>query len=443
MTRIRDLPHKSVLGLAWPMILSNISVPLLGIVDTAILGHLPSPMYLSAVALGASLLSMLFWSFGFLRMGTTSLTAQAHGSKDSDRTYEVLMHSLALAGLVGGLLLLLRAPIINSAITLMDPSADTAHLAGEYGRIRLLSAPLVLCNVVILGWFIGRQNTRVPLMLLVTTNLINLLLDMVFIWGFELNSRGAALATVCADCCAFVIGMLCIARSHPRWYQQLLAHLPLRWRQIKPLLIINQHLFIRTLCLLLGLSFFNAQGAQMGDTILAANAIIFQLLMLCSYGLDGIAHASEALIGHSTGAKQYQRTRDTLVTTGIWSLTIAAIMSLFFALAQPVLITFFTDIASVQQALQQVFPWIIALPLISVWGYWLDGVFIGLGDSKAMLNTMLLAVFVVFFPVWFITQPWGNHGLWLAFSLLNLARGIGLAWSLAMRTKNPSNGVSI
>ncbi len=425
------------------MILSNVSVPLLGIVDTAILGHLPSPMYLSAVALGASLLSMLFWSFGFLRMGTTSLTAQAHGRQNSESTYEVLMHSLALAALLGGLLLLLRTPIIDTAIVLMDPSIDTARLAGEYGQIRLLSAPLVLCNVVILGWFIGRQNTRVPLMLLVSTNLINLLLDMVFIWGFELNSRGAALATVCADCCAFIIGMLCVARSHPRWCQQLIAHLPLRWQKIKPLLIINQHLFIRTLCLLLGLSFFNAQGAQMGDAILAANAIIFQLLMLCSYGLDGIAHASEALIGHSTGAKQHQKTRNTLITTGIWSLTIAAIMSVLFATTQSALIGFFTDIVSVQQSLQQIFPWIIALPLISVWGYWLDGVFIGLGDSKTMLNTMLIAVFLVFFPAWFITQSWGNHGLWLAFSLLNLTRGIGLGWSLASRTKNLSNGASI
>jgi len=425
------------------MILSNVSVPLLGIVDTAILGHLPSPMYLSAVALGASLLSMLFWSFGFLRMGTTSLTAQAHGRQNSESTYEVLMHSLALAALLGGLLLLLRTPIIDTAIVLMDPSIDTARLAGEYGQIRLLSAPLVLCNVVILGWFIGRQNTRVPLMLLVSTNLINLLLDMVFIWGFELNSRGAALATVCADCCAFIIGMLCVARSHPRWCQQLIAHLPLRWQKIKPLLIINQHLFIRTLCLLLGLSFFNAQGAQMGDAILAANAIIFQLLMLCSYGLDGIAHASEALIGHSTGAKQHQKTRNTLITTGIWSLAIAAIMSVLFATTQSALIGFFTDIVSVQQSLQQIFPWIIALPLISVWGYWLDGVFIGLGDSKTMLNTMLIAVFLVFFPAWFITQSWGNHGLWMAFSLLNLTRGIGLGWSLASRTKNLSNGASI
>ncbi len=443
MTKIRDLPHKSVLGLAWPMILSNISVPLLGIVDTAILGHLPSPMYLSAVALGASLLSMIFWSFGFLRMGTTSLTAQAHGRQDNHATYEVLMHSLVLAALLGSLLLALRSPIINSAIMLMDPSADTARLAGEYGQIRLLSAPLVLCNVVILGWFIGRQNTRVPLMLLVSTNLINLLLDMVFIWGLGLNSRGAALATVCADSCAFIIGMLCIARSHPRWRQQMITHIIPRWQKIKPLLIINQHLFIRTLCLLLGLSFFNAQGAQMGDTILAANAIIFQLLMLCSYGLDGIAHASEALIGHSTGAKHHQRTRNTLITTGIWSLTIAAIMSLFFATAESALIGFFTDIVSVQQSLESFFPWIIALPLISVWGYWLDGVFIGLGDSKAMLNTMLIAVFGVFFPVWFMTQHWGNHGLWLAFSLLNLARGVGLGWALQRLTKNSSNSVSI
>lgn len=427
MTNLRQLPHKSVLGLAWPMILSNISVPLLGIVDTAILGHLPSPVYLSAVALGASLLSMIFWSFGFLRMGTTSLTAQAFGQKNHEEVETLLVRSLQLALAVGVLLALFRTPIINFAITLMQPSDITFELANRYGQIRMLSAPLVLANVVILGWFIGRQNTRVPLVLLVATNLANLILDVVFIWGLKLNSDGAALATVCADSIGFMLGLFFVTRSLPNWKLGLGRHLRLRWTAFKPLLLINQHLFVRTLCLLTSLIFFNAQGAQMGDITLASNAIIFQLLMICSYGLDGIAHASEALIGNSVGAKQAQKTRQYIITTGIWSLVIATAMTVVFGVSKHWLIPLFTNIAAIEETLNIYYSWIIALPLICVWGYWLDGVFIGAGETKTMQKTMLFSVALVFFPVWFVTQKYGNHGLWLAFSLFSLSRGASLA----------------
>jgi MATE family, multidrug efflux pump len=427
MTSVRQLPHKSVLGLAWPMILSNVSVPLLGIVDTAILGHLPSPSYLSAVALGAALLSMIYWSFGFLRMGTTSLTAQAFGQKDSDEVDKLLVHSLQLALLIGVCLTLFREPLIHFAITMMDPSAITSELASRYGQIRLISAPLVLSNIVILGWFIGRQNTRIPLFLLVVTNLINLLLDIVFIWGLGLNSDGAALATICADGVGFSLGLYFIAHAQPQWKASLKRHFSVQWQAFKPLLLINQHLFVRTLCLLTTLIFFNAQGAQMGDIILAGNAIIFQLLMICSYGLDGIAHASEALIGHSVGAKKKQQTQQYIVTTGIWSVSISVFMGLAFAASEHWLIPLFTDIKSIETMLAHYYPWIIALPIICVWGYWLDGVFIGAGESKIMQQTMIFSVLMIFFPVWYFSQSLGNHGLWLAFSLFSLARGISLA----------------
>ena len=443
MTSLRQLPHKSVLGLAWPMILSNLSVPLLGIVDTAILGHLPSPSYLSAVALGAGLLSMIYWSFGFLRMGTTSLTAQAFGRKDSDAVDKLLVLSLQLALLIGALLALFREPLINVAIKLMDPSEVTSVLASRYGQIRLLSAPLALANIVILGWFIGRQNTRLPLLLLIATNVINLVLDIVFIWLLELNSDGAAMATVCADSAGFALGLYFIGQTQPQWKLSLKRHASLQWQSFKPLLLINQHLFVRTLCLLSTLIFFNAQGAQMGDVILAGNAIIFQLLMICSYGLDGIAHASEALIGHSVGANNRRQTRRYIAATGIWSVSISVFMALVFAASEHWLIALFTDIETITIMLSQYYPWIIALPILSVGGYWLDGVFIGAGESKIMQKTMIFSVFIIFFPVWHLTQSWGNHGLWLAFSLFSLSRGISLAVYLPTLIKNDTHYRSI
>ena len=430
MTGFRQWPHKSVLALAWPMILSNISVPLLGIVDTAILGHLPSPVYLSAVALGASLMSLIFWSFGFLRMGTTSLTAQAFGQKNNQRVDSLLIQSLTMAMLIGLALALLREPVMEIALQFMQPSEQTLPLANQYGQIRLLSAPLVLANLVMLGWFIGCQNTRAPLLLLVSTNLVNLVLDMVFIWGFGLNSEGAAWATVCADCFNFALGAIIITRSRPHWRRAFAQHFSWYWRDYRPLLLINRHLFVRTLCLLFALAFFNAQSAQMGDVILATNAIVFQLLMFTAYGLDGIAHASEALVGASVGSRQPQQTRRVIATTGFWSFLIASCMALSFAASEHWLITFFTDIELVQKSLASYSAWIIALPLLCVAAFWLDGVFIGSGHTNTLQNTMLFSVFCVFFPAWYVLQPLNNHGLWLAFSLLNLSRGMTLAFCL-------------
>ncbi len=437
--QLRDLPHKSVLALAWPMILSNISVPLLGLVDTAVLGHLPSPVYLSAVALGASLLSIIFWAMGFLRMGTTSLVAQASGRKDENDVEAVLIRSCLLALILGCLLILLREPLLSMSLQWMQPSASAAPLASSYCHIRILSAPLVLMTMVILGWFIGRQNTRVPLTVMVATNLANVVLDLILIWGLKLNSDGAALATVSADSLGFFLAVYFVSREKPELATLFKRHLSLKYQDYRALLSINRHLFIRTLCLLLTFAFFTAQGAQMGDTLLATNAIIFQLLMLTSYSLDGIAHASEALVGNAVGEKNAERTRSVIITTGFWSFLIAIAMSVFFTLGQNFLIPLFTSIDSVTAALKTYYLWVIFLPLICFGGFWLDGVFIGAGRTKTMQNTMLLCCIVVFFPVWWLFQPLQNHGLWIAFSTFSLARGLSLALFLPALCQTPAN----
>ena len=425
--KVRDLPHKSVLALAWPMILSNISVPLVGLVDTAVLGHLPSPVYLSAVALGASLLSIIFWSMGFLRMGTTSLVARASGRNDEHAAEALLVRSVLLALALGLVVILVREPLISVALTWMQPSAVTAPLASSYCQIRLLSAPLVLMTMVILGWFIGRQNTRIPLMIMVGTNLVNLVFDLLLVWGLGLNSDGAAMASLCADSTGFALAVYFVFREKPTLRLLLAQHASLRCQDYQSLLSVNRHLFVRTLCLLLTIAFFTAQGAQMGDNILAANAIIFQLLMLTSYGLDGIAHASEAMVGHSIGENNLDRVKAVILTTGVWSMLIAVAMSALFFLGETWLIRLFTDIDAVIHTLERYYPWIIVLPLACVWGFWLDGVFIGAGHTQTMQNVMLFGCVAIFFPAWWLLQPWHNHGLWTAFTLFSLTRGLGLA----------------
>lgn len=425
--KLRNLPHKSVLALAWPMILSNISVPLVGLVDTAVLGHLSSPVYLSAVAVGASVLAIIFWAMGFLRMGTTSLVARASGRKDEDTTEALLVRSALLAMLLGAVLIAVREPLLALALHWMQPSAAAAPLAQSYCQIRILSAPLVLTTMVILGWFIGRQNTRIPLLVMVTTNVVNLLLDLLLVWGMGLNSDGAAFASLGADSTGFILAVYLVLREKPALLKLVARYASLRLSDYQALLSINRHLFVRTLCLLSTIAFFTAQGARMGDTILAANAIIFQLLMLTSYSLDGIAHASEALVGNAVGENNAPRTRALIFTTGFWSVLIAAAMSMLFAAGNDWLMGLFTSIDAVLQTLKIYYIWAIMLPLICVWGFWLDGVFIGAGRTKTMQNVMLVCCAGVFFPVWWLFQPWHNHGLWVAFTAFSLARGVGLA----------------
>ncbi len=412
------------------MILSNLSVPLLGLVDTAILGHLPTPTYLSAVALGSSLIAMVLWSLGFLRMGTTSLVARAFGAGEQLLVEALLLRSLVLAFGLGLLLLLLSPMLIEVALTWMAPSEEIAPFTASYCQLRLLSAPFALANIALMGWFIGRQNTRVPLLILVFTNLLNLLLDWVLVMELGLNSDGAALATVSADICAFLLAIT-IARRHLQAPAgQLWQWLRSPLRDYTELLQANRYLFVRTLCLLSVLTFFNAQGARMGDITLAANAIIFQLLLLTSYGLDGIAHASEALVGEARGRRNPARLRDVVITSGLWSAAIAGAMALAFLLSGNPLFRLFTDLPEVLAALEHYAVWVVLLPLAALWGFWLDGVFIGAGELRYMQNAMLVCALGIFFPLWWLTQGWGNHGLWLAFTLFSLARGISLGVGL-------------
>lgn len=421
-------PYARVWNLAWPMILSNISVPLLGAVDTAILGHLSSPAYLSGVAISASVMSMLLWAFGFLRMGTTGLVAR---SKDGGEVW--LLRALCLAIALGLALIVLAWPLLGSIVSWMNASSEAAPQALTYLQIRLLSAPMALANFALLGFFIGRQDARAPLFILLAANLLNIGLDFLLIIGLGLGAQGAALATVCADVFAFILGLLLLRRiDHEMWVT--LAH-RLRqtdffpWRNAAPwleLLRINTDLFVRTCLLLLTLTFFTAQGAAQGDSILAANAILLQLLMMTSYALDGFAHATEALVGESVAHKSPKLFSSTVRSAGIWALTSATGITVLLIFGRPLILPLFTDIPSVLEQAQKVYWWLCALPLLAVWSYQLDGVFIGAGKSRQMRDTMFVATVLIFFPAWWLTQSWGNHGVWFSLFLWISARSVGL-----------------
>ncbi|WP_444929182.1 MATE family efflux transporter [Microbulbifer sp. SSSA002] len=414
--------------LAWPMILSNISVPLLGAVDTAILGHLPSPEYLSGVAIGASVIAMLLWAFGFLRMGTTGLVARS-----SDLGIQWLLRALALALGLGLALLVIASPLLADIVRWMNASPDAEPHALAYLQIRLFSAPLALANFAILGFFIGRQDSRAPLYILFAANLLNIALDILFILGLGLGAQGAAAATVLADTFAFLLGLYLLSRVHVDIWCYIREEIGqkkiLPWVDSSPwlnLLKINSDLFVRT-CLLLSIfTFFTAQGAAQGDNVLAANAILIQLLMMTSYALDGFAHATEALVGESIANKSKALFTSTVRSASLWALASALLMTAVLVVGGPLILSLFTNLEPVIEQAGRVYGWLCALPLIAVWSYQLDGVFIGAGKSRDMRNTMFVASILVFFPFWWLTRDWGNTGIWFSLFLWFAARSLGL-----------------
>ncbi len=406
--------------------LSNISIPLLGIVDTAILGHLDTPQYLGAAAVGGNIMSLVLWTFAFLRMGSTALVAQHYGADDRAKIQLTVVRALALAGLISVVLVTARSPLIGTALHLIDASTQVDPLARSYSEIRFYSVPAVLFTYCLTGWLIASQATRAVMLIVITTNVLNIALDYLFIVGYGWNSDGAALATVVAEYvgCAIALSLLW-RRYRGRWQVSFAA---LRdSAALSGLLRINVDLMLRTLCLLLCFLFFTAQGARAGDTLLAANTILLQLLMLSSFALDGFAHACESLCGYELGAKRLRHFYATVRACLLWSVYSAVALSLAFFLLQEPIIEGFTDIDVVRVELVRFFPWLIALPLIAVWSYLFDGVFIGAAKTRAMRDSMIVSAVLIYLPVWYVTQALGNHGLWLAFTLLMAARGATLA----------------
>ncbi|RCV88254.1 MATE family efflux transporter [Billgrantia montanilacus] len=407
--------------LAWPIILSNITVPLLGLVDTAVVGHLPDSRYLAGVTLGATLFSFLYWGFGFLRMGTTGLTSQAVGRESDSDVRNLLGQSLLMAAAIGTLLILLSRPLISLGLWLLNGSEVATELAAEYAQIRILSAPAVLANYAILGWFLGQQNSRVTLLILVLTNSVNIALDLLFVVGLGMTSDGVAWATVIADYTALAFGLWLVTRQLKLLEGSFLRNRLLKVAAYVELFHVNANLFVRTLGLLFAMAFFTSRGAVQGDTVLAANAVLLQFIMLTSYALDGFAHATEAIVGRSVGRRRWDEFATTVRTAAWFSLTTAGIASLVFALGGHYLIALLTGLPEVRATAGSYLPWMVAMPLIAVWSYLLDGVFIGATAIREMRNSIFIGL-AAYLPVWWATQGWGNHGLWLAFLTFSLVR---------------------
>ena len=408
------------------MILSNISTPLLGLVDTAVLGHLDSEQFLAAVALGGLIFSFIFWGFGFLRMGTTGLTAQAFGENDKPEINAVLTRAIVLAAIISGLLILAQPIIATLSFKLLQSEATVERLALQYFDIRLLSAPATLCSYVLMGWFLGQQNVKAPLLVVLSSNSINIGLDLLFVYHFNMQVEGVALATVIAEYLGLMLGLIIALRmarkNLNRWIWDDLADM----KKLKAMLLINSHIFVRTWCLIFTFAFFTAQASKLGAIVLAANTVLLNFQTFMAYALDGFAHAAEALVGKAVGAKDKQMLKQVVLTAGVWSFAIALLFSVTYFYLGSTIIDNVTNLTAVRKEAYQHLPWLMVMPLVSFICYLLDGVFIGAMLTVEMRNTLLFSLSCVFLPVWYYSQDLGNTGLWLAMTLFMLARGLSM-----------------
>ncbi|TXY00442.1 MATE family efflux transporter DinF [Vibrio mimicus] len=423
--------HRQVLALALPMVLSNITVPLLGLVDAAVIGHLEHAWYLGGVALGSTMISVTFWLLGFLRMSTTGLTAQAHGAQNPHQLGRVLLQGSVIALGLAALFLLFHRPVAGLIFHFSDASSEVKTYAETYFYIRAWSAPAALLNFVLLGWLLGTQNARAPMWMVIITNLTNIVLDLLLVLGLGLKVEGAAIASVIADYAGLLFGLVCVVRY---WRQQQLptpfSFISSLTKELSRLVALNRDIFLRSLCLQAVFSFMTFQGAALGDETVAANAVLMSFLMMISYGMDGFAYAMEAMVGKAIGAKDDRQLRTSMIGSTFWATMICLLLSLIFLGFGSDLIQMITNIPSVQATADIYLPWLVAMPLVAVWCFLLDGIFIGATKGKEMRNSMAISA-VAFFVAYWLSASYGNHALWLAMLSFMALRGVTLGIALA------------
>ncbi|MGP3593632.1 MATE family efflux transporter DinF [Vagococcus sp. WN89Y] len=418
---------KALWRLALPMIFSNITVPLLGLVDTAVIGHLDSAVYLGGVAIGATATSFLFMLLLFLRMSTTGLTAQAFGANNAPALLRALVQPLLLALGAGVLIVLLRAPLIDLALHITGGSDAVLEQARRFLNIRWLSAPASLGNLVLLGWLLGVQYARAPVILLVVGNVLNIVLDVWLVMGLHMNVQGAALATAIAEYVTFAIGLLMV------WRVLSLRKIPVAmlknaWRGgVRRLLALNRDIMLRSLLLQLCFASITVFGARLGADTVAANAVLMMFLTFTAYALDGFAYAVEAHSGRAYGARDGSELMQVWRAACRQSLLVALAFSAVYALAGKRIIALLTSLPELQLLADHYLIWQVILPLVGVWCYLLDGMFVGATRGAEMRNSM--AVAAAGFALTLFTLPaLGNHGLWLALAVFLALRGLTLAW---------------
>ena len=423
-----DITNKRILDIALPSIVSNITVPLLGLIDVMIVGHLGATSYIGAIAVGGMLFNIIYWIFGFLRMGTGGMVSQAFGRKDEGEIIRLLLRSVSIGLSVALLLIVLQYPIRKIAFIFIEATPDVQANAELYFRICIWGAPAVLGLYSFNGWFIGMQNSRIPMMIAITQNIVNILASLCFVFGLNMKIEGVALGTMIAQYAGFLM-------AFSLWYTRYAEfRRRISWEGVfeKGALIrffqVNRDIFFRTICLVAVTVYFTSAGSAQGEVILAVNTLLMQLFTLFSYFMDGFAYAGEALTGRFIGAEDKESLKHTIRDLFRWGVALSALFTVIYAIGGVPFLRLMTDDVMVQNAAAPYFYWVLAIPFAGFAAFLYDGIFIGATATRMMFHSMLVATLSFFFIFFAFRGMLGNHALWMAFIIYLILRGVMQGW---------------
>lgn len=419
--------NKRILKLALPNIITNITVPLLGLIDIAIVGHIGNEGHIGAIAIGTMIFNLIYWNFGFLRMGTSGMTAQAYGASDMDEAMHIMIRGLAIAISAATLLIILQYPIARLCELCVDSSEEAMRLAIQYFYIRIWAAPATLGLYVLKGWFIGMQNSRTPMWIAIVMNVINIVFSLLFVIVWKMDIQGVALGTVLAQYSGLLMAVIFWFQKYGHLRSRINLKKSLHLQEMKRFFEVNGDIFLRTLCLVAVFTFIPAISAKMGDNILAANTLLMQLFTIFSYIMDGFAYAGESLVGRYIGAKDQKNLRLSVRYLLRWGMIITLAFTIIYYFFGEYILLILTDKQSVIDEAMSYMVWTLLVPITGFSAFLFDGIYIGATASKSMRNIMFVATAVFFIAYYTLAPRLGNDGLWIAFLLFLTLRG-GLMW---------------
>ena len=420
--------NKSILKLAIPNIISNITIPLLGLVDMILMGHLDSAIYIGAIALGGTIFSVLYSFFSFLRAGTTGFTAQSLGNNDNTETIYSLYRSVCIGIPIIILILSLQIPIAKISSLLLDGSNEVKELAITYFYVRIWAAPANILLYCLNGWFVGMQNTKIPMFIAILINVMNIIFSFILVIIFEQNVKGVALGTVIAQYSGLTLAIILLIKNYRSYFIKIDSKILFDIEKMKRFFKVNRDLMIRSFLLIISIAFFTNQSAKLGNNILAINMILLQSFYIFSYFTDGFAYAGEALVGKFVGSKDKENLQKVIRLLLIWGFSISIPFSILYALFPTEFVKIISDNTEILTEIKPYYIYMIIIPLITFAAFIWDGIYIGATASKAIRNTMIISSIFVFIPSWYILMPrFGNHGLWIAFLFFMIARGAAMS----------------
>lgn len=422
-TKMQNI-DKRILSIALPSIVANITVPLLGLVDMAVSGHLGNAVYIGAVAVGSMIFNVVYWVFGFLRMGTSGMTSQALGRRDMNDVATTLARSIVVAMAVAAFIIILQKPLGSVALALVGASAEINTEAWHYFRICVWGAPAMLCLYSLTGWYIGMQNTRLPMFISIMQNVVNIVASCTFVYGFGMKVEGIALGTLVAQYAGLLVSITLWATTYGK---RILRHV--QWQRIMEgtamghFFSVNRDIFLRTLCLVAVNFYFLSAGAAQGAVVLAVNTLLMQLFTLYSYVMDGFAFAGEALCGKHYGAGNHVEFSRTVRRLFGWGFALTVAYTMVYAVGGTGFLRLLTDDIEVVAASAEYAPWAVLIPICGLAAFIWDGVFIGTTNTRGMFAATAAAMLVFFGVYLSLRSEWQNHALWLAFLTFLLTRG--------------------